>query len=241
MPCKPPLSEYYRPRRFNDFWNKSGPVEILQKCILRDRLPKAICLVGTYGTGKTSLARVISKHVNCISPINHDFCGECAGCKYSENLNNPACPTYYVTGKNAFLRSAFVKKMTNFTMFNPYGKMGIYLCICDEFQRISPENQGYLVHDTESMSNTVFIFISTQGDLVIDAIKHRSLYLKINPPSRSESIEGLINIVKKENLHVPNSVLATIVDRNYCNPRRCLIDLETFISFGKLPEQEKIF
>lgn len=81
------LAVKYRPRVLEDYVGQEHIVEELKGMFARGRMPSSILLAGPTGTGKTTLARILARYVNCTNPDKetHAPCGECANCKMVEH------------------------------------------------------------------------------------------------------------------------------------------------------------
>ena len=75
------LARKWRPRRFDDVLGQPHVVKALQHALASDRLHPAILLTGTRGVGKTTLARIIAKGLNCETGVSANPCGTCAACQ----------------------------------------------------------------------------------------------------------------------------------------------------------------
>ncbi len=75
------LYRKFRPRRFEDVKGQEHIVTTLQNQIKADRIGHAYLFCGTRGTGKTSIAKIFARAVNCEHPVEGSPCGECASCK----------------------------------------------------------------------------------------------------------------------------------------------------------------
>ncbi|HWU68371.1 MAG TPA: DNA polymerase III subunit gamma/tau [Stenotrophobium sp.] len=75
------LARKWRPRRFEDVMGQSHVVQALSHALDGDRLHPAILLTGTRGVGKTTLARIIAKGLNCETGVSAHPCGVCSACK----------------------------------------------------------------------------------------------------------------------------------------------------------------
>ena len=75
------LYRKWRPQTFNDVRGQEAIVKTLQNQILSNRIGHAYLFCGTRGTGKTSIAKIFAKAVNCEHPVDGNPCGECASCK----------------------------------------------------------------------------------------------------------------------------------------------------------------
>ena len=75
------LARKYRPRRFEDVMGQEHVVRALSHALDHDRLHPAILLTGTRGVGKTTLARLIAKGLNCDKGVSANPCGACPACR----------------------------------------------------------------------------------------------------------------------------------------------------------------
>lgn len=75
------LYRKFRPGEFEDVKGQDHISTTLQNQIRAGRIGHAYLFCGTRGTGKTSVAKIFAKAVNCLQPVNGSPCGECAMCK----------------------------------------------------------------------------------------------------------------------------------------------------------------
>ena len=75
------LYRKYRPKVFSDVVGQEHITETLSKEIETGKLSHAYLFTGSRGTGKTTCAKILSKAVNCLSPVNGNPCNECEICK----------------------------------------------------------------------------------------------------------------------------------------------------------------
>lgn len=75
------LARKWRPRVFTDVMGQGHVVKALSHALDGDKLHPAILLTGTRGVGKTTLARIVSKGLNCETGVSASPCGVCSACK----------------------------------------------------------------------------------------------------------------------------------------------------------------
>ncbi len=75
------LYRKFRPSRFEEVKGQEHIVTTLQNQVRADRIGHAYLFCGTRGTGKTSVAKIMARAVNCEHPVEGSPCGECASCK----------------------------------------------------------------------------------------------------------------------------------------------------------------
>ncbi len=74
------LARKWRPRRFEELVGQGHVVRALQHALDQDRLHPALLLAGTRGVGKTTIARIIAKGLNCETGVSARPCGVCSAC-----------------------------------------------------------------------------------------------------------------------------------------------------------------
>lgn len=74
------LYREFRPQRFADVVGQQHITRTLRNAIVHHRLHHAYLLSGPRGTGKTTVARLLAKAVNCLHPVDGEPCNECSAC-----------------------------------------------------------------------------------------------------------------------------------------------------------------
>ena len=75
------LYRKWRPAQFDDVKGQDHIVQTLKNQITSGRIAHAYLFCGTRGTGKTTIAKIFAKAVNCEHPVDGSPCNECAACK----------------------------------------------------------------------------------------------------------------------------------------------------------------
>ena len=75
------LYRKFRPTEFEDVKGQDAVVKTLKNQIRTGRISHAYLFCGTRGTGKTTVAKIFAKAVNCEHPVDGSPCGECEMCK----------------------------------------------------------------------------------------------------------------------------------------------------------------
>ena len=79
------LYRKYRPQTFSDVCGQDHISNTLKTQVAENRFTHAYLFTGSRGTGKTSSAKILSKAVNCLHPVNGDPCNECENCVGIDN------------------------------------------------------------------------------------------------------------------------------------------------------------
>lgn len=75
------LYRKFRPQTFSQVKGQDHVVRTLENQVKNNRIGHAYLFTGTRGTGKTSVAKILAKTVNCLNPVNGEPCNECENCK----------------------------------------------------------------------------------------------------------------------------------------------------------------
>lgn len=75
------LYRQWRPKNFASMVGQQDVIATLRNQVTTGRIAHAYLFCGSRGTGKTSTAKILSRAVNCLHPVNGDPCGECESCK----------------------------------------------------------------------------------------------------------------------------------------------------------------
>ena len=75
------LYRKFRPGTFDEVKGQDAVVTTLRNQLRTGRIGHAYCFNGTRGTGKTSVAKILAKAINCENPVDGNPCNECAMCK----------------------------------------------------------------------------------------------------------------------------------------------------------------
>ena len=82
------LYRKYRPKELDEVVGQSEVKKILASSIKNGTITHAYLFSGPRGTGKTTMAKILAKMVNCLNPVDGNACGECDSCKNILNSND---------------------------------------------------------------------------------------------------------------------------------------------------------
>ena len=81
------LYRKYRPSSFEDVVGQDKVVKVLKHAITSNKISHAYLFAGPRGTGKTTMAKLIARMVNCQNPVDGEPCGKCENCLRGVSLN----------------------------------------------------------------------------------------------------------------------------------------------------------
>lgn len=202
------IARKYRPQRFSDVVGQLPLVTTLTNAIKYNRLAQAYLFCGTRGTGKTSVARIFAKALNCQN-LGSDFepCNKCSSCK--EITNGNSLDVLEIDG--ASHRGIDDIRQINETVgFTPTsGKFKIYLI--DEVHMLTKEAFNALLKTLEEPpSNVKFFFATTEPHKVPATILSRCQRFQLKRITVDEISEKLRWIAKNLNRAVDDAAIYLI-------------------------------
>ena len=152
------LYRKWRPDKFEDVKGQDAIVTTLKNQIMHDRIGHAYMFCGTRGTGKTTVAKIVARAVNCEAPVNGSPCGKCNSCMAvadGTSLNVIEIDAASNNGVDS------IREIRDEVVYAPTeGKYKVY--IIDEAHMITPQAFNALLKTLEEPpSYVIFIFATT--------------------------------------------------------------------------------
>ena len=223
------LVQRYRPKFFRDVVGADIPVRVLKEMAKKPSLaPRSVILYGEYGLGKTSLAHIFGRAVNC-EQRKGEPCGICEHCVGVEAGTIPLrlCFDSAVVGNVDSIRSI----RDNLTYSYPSGYRVI---IFDEVHLSSQAAQSALLDVLENAPRGVFyVFCTTDIDKIIPTIQSRSIALELLRAPDGSVFDNLRKISIAEGLEVSDDVLTRIVRRSGGHVRDSVQQLQVLQMIGE--------
>ena len=225
------LARKYRPTNFKEVVGQDHVVQALSNSISQDRIHQAYLLAGTRGVGKTTIARILAKCLNCQSadgPVTNP-CDECSACeeikagRHLEFLEIDAASRTGVDDMRELIENVQYKPSN--------GLYKIYLI--DEVHMLSKASFNALLKTLEEPpEHVVFIFATTDPDKIPKTVLSRCLQLNLKTVPQNILQNHLLSIVKDEK--VPNEVdaLGLIAESANGSVRDALTLLDQAIAHG---------
>ncbi|MCM8830816.1 MAG: DNA polymerase III subunit gamma/tau [Candidatus Omnitrophica bacterium] len=197
----------YRPKNFDEVVGQRHVVLALQNAILKKHLHHAYLFSGPRGTGKTSLARIFAKSLNCFEGPTVRPCEKCVSC--SEINRASSMDVIEIDGASNRGIDEIRALRENIKLVPTYSRYKIY--IIDEVHMLSQDAFAALLKTLEEPPQHVkFIFATTHIHKVLPTILSRCQKFQFSLLSIEEIVEKLKRIIKNENINIQENILYTI-------------------------------
>ena len=198
------LYRKYRPKTLDDICGQDIIVKIIKNSIINNQINHAYLFAGPRGTGKTSIAKIFAKIINCEHPINCQPCGKCTSCTQENNSDIIEIDAASNNGVDE------IRELRNKVNLLPaYGKYKVY--IIDEVHMLTQGAFNALLKTLEEPpAHVIFILATTDPHKVIETILSRCQRLDFKKISDEAIVENLTKIAQKENIEIDKDALYEI-------------------------------
>ncbi|KAB2308369.1 DNA polymerase III subunit gamma/tau [Betaproteobacteria bacterium SCN2] len=201
------LARKWRPRRFADLTGQEHVVQALSNALTQGRLHHAYLFTGTRGVGKTTLARILAKCLNCETGVTPEPCGECSACRqidagrFVDLLELDAASNTGVDNMREVLDNA---------QYAPtVGRYKVY--IIDEVHMLSkPAFNSMLKTLEEPPEHVKFILATTDPQKIPVTVLSRCLQFNLKPMTPLQVTQRLAHVLGEEGIAVEAAALSLL-------------------------------
>lgn len=227
------LTLKYRPRTFEEVVGQKSIVRSMTGMLKRGKVNRTMMIPGPYGSGKTSLARLVSTYINCLGrdDLSEPPCGKCEVCKRMRT-RPPVFGDYREMNAGATRGINDIRELIKQSRFKPSSRYRIF--VLDEVHQLTDDAfEAFLKLLEEPPGQTVFILCTTEAKRIPRTIASRCAKYIVKPVKAEDTIVLLQRIVEAEKLDrevFSDELLAKIAVVVEGNPRDAVEMLEAVIN-----------
>lgn len=200
------LYRKYRPTNFDEVVGQTHIIQTLKNAIVQNRIAHAYLFCGPRGTGKTSIAKIFAKTLNCTNSQDAP-CGVCENCKMAANGSHPDIIEIDAASNNGVDE---VRNLIDKVKYAPMqGQYKIY--IIDEVHMMTSGAFNALLKTIEEPpAHVIFIFATTEPNKVLPTIISRCQRFDFNKVSMHDIKYRLSVVCKNEGIEIDENGLTLI-------------------------------
>jgi len=227
----------YRPQKFSDL-DLDYLAEKLKKILSSKEVPQSFLLSGPKGAGKTSVARIIARAVNCKDIQDGEPCGKCENCLMV--LKGADLDVMEIdAASNRGIDDIRNLKESSYLMPSKLKKK---VFIVDEVHMLTKEAFNALLKVIEEPpEHVIFILCTTDEGKIPETILSRLVKIEFRKGTKSELIQSMERIVKGEDLEISDEVLSLLAvksDGSFRNLQKGLNEI--VMEYGKKISKENV-
>ena len=222
------LYRKFRPDNFGDVRGQDHIVKTLRNQILADRIGHAYLFCGTRGTGKTTVAKILAKAVNCEHPVGGNPCNECASCRAIAAGSSMNVIEIDAASNNGVDN---IREIREEVMYSPAdGKYKVY--IIDEVHMLSTGAFNALLKTLEEPpAYVIFILATTEAHKIPVTILSRCQRYDFRRIGQETILERLQELMQAEHVDAEERALRYIAKKGDGSLRDSLSLLDQCIAF----------
>lgn len=223
------LYRKWRPDEFQEVRGQEHIVTTLKNQIKHERIGHAYLFCGTRGTGKTTIAKLMAKAVNCEHPVDGSPCNECESCKAIASGSSMNVIEIDAASNNGVDN---VRQINNAVRYSPSsGKYLVY--IIDEVHMLSIGAFNALLKTLEEPPEyVIFILATTEAHKIPITIMSRCQRYDFRRISIETITDRLVELVERENVVATRDALAYVAKAADGSMRDALSILDQCIAFN---------
>jgi len=196
------LYRKYRPKTFDEIVGQKAVVAALRNQVKYNQIGHAYLFTGTRGTGKTSMAKVFARAVNCLHPVDGNPCNECELCREGESNFNVI--EIDAASNNGVDNIRDLREEVQYTPAR--GRYKVY--IIDEVHMLSPAAFNALLKTLEEPpAHAIFVLATTDPQKVLPTIVSRCQRYDFRRITQDEIRQQLSKVCSLEGMEASEDAL----------------------------------